>query len=319
MMRHVIKRLKEYFTFTKGERVGLLTLLIMIGIVLLLPFIIPERTDNISVADSINRIETEKYLKQLKLESEIAKSYNSDEDNILISLEPKLNNSPTISARSSPFKPFMFDPNTVSLAELIKMVFTEKQSVTIINYRLKGGRFKKKEDFNILYVVDDVIYKIFESYILIAPELKSSSFKEDAIKVDKPTQNAIELNSADSLELIKVNGIGPVFASRIIKYRQKLGGFYQKEQLMEIWGIDSVKFYDLSPQVKVDTSLIVKLSINTINLTDLKKHPYLNYYLAKAIIDKRIQKGSFKSYSEIEQAINDFKVFSRLKNYISVN
>ncbi len=239
------------------------------------------------------------------------------------------------------FKPRSFDPNTATAEDYIAMGFSEKQAAVIIRYRDKGGSFRVKEDFSKLYVVDSTTYKIFEPYIQIEnTEIanpkhslgnKSGAFQsndhtgyEDRDAGSPTTERLksktlIELNSADSVELIKIYGVGPVFASRIMKYRYKTGGFYSIEQLAEVYGIDSTRYAGIAPQVRVDTTLITKININTITLETLRRHPYFDYYTAKAIIDKRVQTGSFKTMDEIKQVLKGKDgLFERVKGYVLI-
>ena len=102
----------------------------------------------------------------------------------------------------------------------------------------------------------------------------------------------IELNSADTSSLISVRGIGHVFSRRILKYRKLLGGFYKKNQLLEVYGIDSIAFSNIEKQITVDTALIEKININTAEFKQALKHPYLKYEDVKAIFG--LKKGRKK-------------------------
>lgn len=102
----------------------------------------------------------------------------------------------------------------------------------------------------------------------------------------------IELNSADTLQLQELRGIGPSFARRIVKYREKLGGYYAKEQLMEVYGFTEQLYSQVEKHVTVDASKIRKLNINELDIAELKRHPYISFYEAKAIFDYRNSKSS---------------------------
>ena len=130
----------------------------------------------------------------------------------------------------------------------------------------------------------------------------------------------VELNSADSAALETVNGIGPAFASRIIKYRSRLGGFNSKEQLREVYGIDSAKYQALQSQVNVDAGSIQKININTAQFGDLKKNPYLSFKQMNALIQYRKQHGNYSSVADLRKVLilND-EVLARLAPYLSFN
>lgn len=109
----------------------------------------------------------------------------------------------------------------------------------------------------------------------------------------------LDINSADSAAMIKLHGVGPVFANRIIKFRDLLGGFYRKEQLFEVYGIDSVRAREIMSQVIIDTSTVVRININTITFKELLKHPYLDYENVKKIINPRQKDGPYSSPDDL--------------------
>ncbi len=102
----------------------------------------------------------------------------------------------------------------------------------------------------------------------------------------------LELNSADTLQLQELRGIGPGFARRIVKYREKLGGYYAKEQLMEIYGFTEELYGKVAPHITVDASKIRRLDVNTLGIAELKQHPYISFYEAKAMVEYRNSKPS---------------------------
>ncbi len=308
--------IRDYFTFTNSERNGVIILLCLILIVpLIISVSIPKKSDTV-YNDSLMRVETEAFLREIQNGRQYLAVVTTGKENN--------DNSKFISR----FKPFHFNPNTATLQDYCKMGFTERQSATIINYREKGGKFYKKEDFNKLYVVDEEAYKIFEPFIILPPDENKNSDKNPhkSPVADYPTSKGlssqsvnVEINSADSLELLTIRGIGPVFASRIIKYRNKLGGFASRQQLMDVYGLDSTRYPEISKQINVDTSLIRKIDINNIPLDQLQKHPYVGYRLAKAITDKRIQSGGFKSFNDLEKSLVSNKPrILKLKPYILI-
>jgi competence ComEA-like helix-hairpin-helix protein len=123
-----------------------------------------------------------------------------------------------------------------------------------------------------MYVISPETYAKLEPYIQIAPpqfEQKNTPIKASKVR--------IELNTADSLALDQVSGIGPAFASRILKYRERLGGFYALEQLKEVYGVDSVHFAQWLPQLALNTAVIRKIDINAASFEEFKRHPYLSY------------------------------------------
>jgi DNA uptake protein ComE-like DNA-binding protein len=130
----------------------------------------------------------------------------------------------------------------------------------------------------------------------------------------------LELNTIDSLELISINGIGPFYASQIINYRNKLGGFYKREQLMEIWKMKEETYQILMESLIIDTSTLQKIHLNTVSFEKLKNHPYLSYSQANSIVKMRTQLGRFDSIISIKKSklIND-DTFLRVRPYLSLD
>lgn len=131
---------------------------------------------------------------------------------------------------------------------------------------------------------------------------------------------SFELNTADSLDLVQLYNIGPVIARRILKYRSLLGGYVRKEQLREVYGIDSARYNDIAPHLTVDPSRITPIDINTADIDRLKRHPYLDYYQAKAIILLREEKGTYTGVRDILNIpIIDSETFTRIEPYLICN
>lgn len=128
----------------------------------------------------------------------------------------------------------------------------------------------------------------------------------------------IELNTADSAKLTELKGIGPAFARRIISYREHLGGFYSKEQLKEVFGIDSEKYAGMQTQIRVDPSHIRKVQINKVTFDELKRFPYLSFKQMNAIIQFREQHGEYQSMDDMRNvAILNEEILKKIKPYIN--
>jgi len=189
---------------------------------------------------------------------------------------------------------FPFDPNNLSVDQWKQLGLSERQATVIKHYEAKGGRFYKSEDVKKMFVISPEDYKRLLPYINI-PE---TEFAHKA----KPGE-IIELNTADSAKLTGLKGIGPAFAMRIVRYRGRLGGFFRKEQLKEIVGIDSLKFAGLSSQVSVDAAKVKKININTVSFNQLRLFPYLNYNQVNAIIQYRTQHGNYDSPADMKNIV----------------
>ena len=159
------------------------------------------------------------------------------------------------------YENFRFNPNTVSVDDLMRLGFSEKQAQSIDNYRKKGGRFRRKSDFARSYVVADSVFKRLEKYI------------------DIPL---IDINKADSATFETLPGIGKFFAARMVSYREELGGYSRPEQLMDIWHFDEEKFEGLKDLITLSPPEPYPLW--TLPESSLAKHPYIGKDAAHGII-----------------------------------
>jgi len=156
---------------------------------------------------------------------------------------------------------FRFDPNTVSVEDLQRLGFSGRQAVSIDNYRRKGGRFRRKEDFARSFVVSDSVFERLKGYI------------------DIPL---IDINSADSAALTALPGVGPYLAGKIVEYRERLRGYSFPEQLMDIYRLDSERFDGLKDLVTVGR--VRPYPIWTLPEDSLAMHPYIGRHTARSIV-----------------------------------
>jgi DNA uptake protein ComE-like DNA-binding protein len=236
----------------------------------------------------------------------------------------KIYNEPELSLVKPVF--FNFDPNRLSESNWLKLGLSYKQIKVIRNYESKGGKFYKKEDLKRIYSISEKQYIMLEPFIVIknADELSNKkTFKTNirsAAISDQIRRPGIEINASDSLELERIRGIGPAFALRIIKFRRRLGGFYRKEQLLEVYGMDSLKYDQLKDQIQVNTGLVRRLNINTFTFEEIRHHPYLTYKQMNAIIQYRTQHGLYKSIDDLRKiAILNEEIIRKIEPYFSFN
>ena len=127
----------------------------------------------------------------------------------------------------------------------------------------------------------------------------------------------VELNSADTAQLRCLYGIGPVFAARIVKYRQLLGGYVRKEQLLEVYGMDEERYAGIAANIVLDTASVTKLRVNDLSIAELKRHPY---YQAKAIVDFRNGGRRYHSMDNLRLvSLIDDETATKLQGYIQFN
>jgi competence ComEA-like helix-hairpin-helix protein len=371
-----VKFLKEYFNFSKGEKNGILFLMVIIVFLLFLPgiyklFRVDEKTDftvikkqieefcnsytmadsslsdqnnAVSQSDSLfrfdpNETDNEKWSRlgvsqklisiinnyrkkggRFNKKSDLKNIYGFP-DSIYGKLEPYIEiDSMTrsektmhVNGKNSNFRLFRFDPNTASDEDFNDLGLTKQQIKVIRNYQSKGGKFVKKEDFAVIYVISPEQFHRLEPYINIQAEEN----KPDTVT----SVNAliVEINSADTTELMQIKGIGKTLGSRILSYRTKLGGFVKKEQLLEVFGMKKDTYERIANQVTVDATTVKKININFAPAYELDRHPYLNYRQAKAVEQFRIQKGSYSSVSQLlEKNILTVETYNKIKDYLVV-
>ena len=142
-----------------------------------------------------------------------------------------------------------------------------------------------------------------------------------SFKYSRPEENLlIELNKADTFELQRLRGIGPGFAYRIIKYRDRLGGFVSKLQVMEVFGMDSSRFSMISDHIHADPSLVHPIDLNNATFKEMLAHPYFPFEITKAIMLYRKEHKLFKDPEELRSVAGiDDAVFRKIRTYISVH
>jgi DNA uptake protein ComE-like DNA-binding protein len=257
-----------------------------------------------------------------RTKEDLAKIYCISEDEFnqllpFIKIDTSRFISPELSAGISVLNPYFFDPNTVSREELFSMGMRESLINSIINYRKSGGRFYLKEDFRKIYTLTPEEINALEPFIVIsADSAGNGSFME----MESGDQISLDLNLSDTLDLQQLPGIGPSFASRIVKYREILGGYSRKEQLLEVYGIDSARYAGISKQVYVQALNLRKIDINLATIKDLMKHPYIEFYLAKSIVVHREKIGKYSRLEELLDARLIYKdLYDKIMPYLTLN
>jgi competence protein ComEA len=292
---------REYFTFNKRERNGILALLLIILIEIIYLniahlFYTPKSVDFSAFDDEMKALEFQSHSKKYSVK--------------------KTSFSKTLSLQ--PIAYFKFNPNKLSDEEWTRLGLSDKQIQVIKNYQKKGGKFYTKSDFKKMYCISEKQYLQLQDYIVI-PDSKDKSDEKVLLPVSQETKQIIvEINAADSLQLISINGIGSYYAKSIIQYRSRLGGFYSKQQLLEVNKFTEEKLSQIHQYITVDTMLIHKININTCSSKQLK-HPYLNWNQVNGIINYRNKHGNYKFVEDIRNTeLIDDTTYSKIKYYLTV-
>lgn len=206
------------------------------------------------------------------------------------------------------------DPNKATPNELRGMGFNNFQIKNIEKYCRKGGVFKTKEDLQKIYGIGPVFYEKIKGWIQIKENPGTVT-----LPTEEPVAGLIELNTADSALLLGLKGIGPVFASRIIRYRSLLGGFYHKRQLLEVYNFSRETYRGIEKYLSADSTLTVKLHLNFADARKLAKHPYFSKGVAEKIVAHRDRYGPYKSCNQLlAEDIIPAQLFYKIKWYVTI-
>ena len=286
------KQLKLFASFSAGERLSILILFVLLLVVWLLLFLMPMWSGN-TLAEKNAALQIVKSWEQEPRKKEVTTQI----DHVALNSAGKK----VVHAL------FLFNPNSVSEEQAIQLGMTTRQINNIFNYRSKGGVFRKKSDLGKLYAFDSLSYQRLKPYIDLPDSFvrQPKSFAErnhNSTYIRK--ELIVELNSADSAQLVALRGVGPYSASRILKHRNKLGGFVKTEQLKEVWGISDSMYQVILPQITLNAGIVQKIDINRATVEHLKNHPYVwKFALARAIVNYREQHGAFKTVKDMQDII----------------
>ena len=292
--------IREFFYLQKSDRKVILTLLVVIVAVFTMIFLTGGDDTATTTQQKANH------------KSYTPKSYNYS------SYTPKK------------VERFVFDPNTADSTQLLRLGLQPWQVKNIYKYRAAGGIYRKPTDFAKLYSLTVKQYRELEPYIRIssdylpastlvkengysqnAPKAKDSTNYQHPIKI-KETEHIV-LNTADTTSLITIPGIGPYYARKIVQYGNRLGGYVSVNQLDEIDDFPS----EAKKYLVINNPTPKKLNLNKLSLNELKRHPYINFYMAKDITDYRRLHGALKSLNDLRLS-KDFPsdVIKRLEPYV---
>lgn len=325
-LKHTIS---ELFSFSKKERIGFFVLLVAIIIVALLPFLKsqPVLLNNTPIDTAwmvaANSLQDKNNNRQPNSISNY--QYENTGGDQYTPTDQHLN---TMAIEGSMFS---FDPNTLDIKGFQKLGLRDKTIQTLLNYRNKGGKFRKPDDLAKIYGLRQYEFERLRPYITIAIRQNENSYpdyshtnseKNQPIAIDdsKPKfkLKTIEINSADAMAYESLYGIGTKLAARIINFRDKLGGFHSIEQVGETFGVPDSTFQKIKPQLQVNALVIKKININTVGYEELNNHPYVNSKTAFQILKYRKEKGAFSKIDDIKSLIQPNDEFEKIAHYIIV-
>ncbi|MFN4080376.1 MAG: helix-hairpin-helix domain-containing protein, partial [Saprospiraceae bacterium] len=226
---------------------------------------------------------------------------------------------------------FEFDPNTASASDFARLGLPEWLGARIEKYRDKGGVFRKPEDFAKIYGMRPEDFERLAPYLRIAPKERQVAYQpaEDPRPVMASGGESmgksggggpVDVNEAQIDDWVRLPGIGAVRAEKIIRFREKLGGFAEIEQVAETYGLPDSIYRQIRPMLVMGGAPLRKLNINTADVAALSAHPYLTRKQAELIVAFREQHGPYASTQDIFNILAlKREEIARAMPYLSVN
>ncbi|MCJ8291362.1 MAG: helix-hairpin-helix domain-containing protein [Crocinitomicaceae bacterium] len=209
-----------------------------------------------------------------------------------------------------------FDPNTYKIADWMMLGLSEKQAAIVV--RLSGRGFNSNADLERIFVLPKPAYELLKDSTFYPRPMNILSYQRNESSPDK-SKVSVNLNGGSHEEFERIRGIGSYFSKKIIDYRERLGGYIHKEQLLEIWKIDLVKYQEIEEFIYFGSEPVEKISINKASVEMLSKHPYINYKMANSIVKMRAQSGDYNEVKEIKRSkLIDEVTFVKIKPYLSL-
>ncbi len=189
-----------------------------------------------------------------------------------------------------------FDPNTATAETLQQLGIPERAVRAIINYREKGGKYRKKEDVKKIYSLPEAEYLRIAPYIHIGGAADTLSVRPGPIRA----MVSIDINTATVEEWRSLRGIGPAYAAKIVRFRELLGGFISVEQVAETRHLPDSTYQQIAPQLTL-SPIFRPLLINELSVDSLAAHPYIDRKSAQAMVAWRTQNGPFSGFEDLSK------------------
>jgi competence ComEA-like helix-hairpin-helix protein len=314
---HWKEHLKEYFSFSRKERTGIITLVFLIGITMFLPVFFhgaagdfPSLQDTSWIA-SLRKLER----KQAGQQHDSFRGYQPGQNARLYEYD-------RTETASGP-RLFYFDPNTLPERGWKDLGIRERTIQTILKYLDKGGRFHQPEDLQRIYGLRADEYNRLLPFVKIErtvpPLEKSPSYPQSFPKQKTISPAILDINTADTSAFIALPGIGSKLAGRIVNFREKLGGFYSIDQLKETYGLHDSTFEKIKLRLQLNTPISRRINVNIATPEELKAHPYLKYDIVRPLIAYRNEHGPFLALEELKKipAVTE-EVYEKIKPYLTL-
>lgn len=291
---------QDFFIFQKRSRLAILSIVVF----------------GMCVMGSVNLYYTIKYPL-----SEQVVEISSLEKKQMLQLEEKLKTKKNNATKWTLKLPAQkFDPNSYELEDWMNLGYSQKQAQAVVNYRNSGFEFRVKSDLKKLFIIDEKSYRKLYPYIDLPDSLSKNKPEIDKKSmVGEVKFVKLSLNKITKDELMQLRGVGSYYASKILNFRDALGGFVNLQQLYEVYHLPDSVVDQISTQLTVDTNIVKQRNINEINLAELKQHPYISYKLANSIIAFRKTHGAYSSIEDLKELVLiDAETFQKVRPYLKV-
>ncbi|OJV16719.1 MAG: DNA uptake-like protein [Dyadobacter sp. 50-39] len=319
MYQRVLNALQDFFGISRKEARGALAMMVCCVVIVWTPFLFrrwilpqipvdtppPERKVLDSIALLLEKQQANKGWSRRQYAPKEPAAFNPDQ-----------------------IKRVNFDPNAASVRELTEVGIPAFIARRIEKFRGKGGRFRQKEDLKKIYDFPPDLYVRLEKYIVIPDQKQAFAAGQNNSSRTYPNAaarrevrqgiQAFDINQCDTTALIRLKGIGSKLATRILKFRDGLGGFHSPDQFQEVYGLDSLALSELKRYAKV-LSGVRKISINVAAIEELGRHPYLrNRKQVQVLIRYRTEHGPFRSLDELRNVkVLDDATIQKIGPYLS--
>ncbi len=257
------------------------------------------------------------------------KTPNSQKDKVVVDtvLQNKFDSLKLMKAKSNKAytpKIYPFNPNFLKEGKAYRLGLSADEHDRLLDYRSKGQWINSAEDFQNVTKVSDELLNNIKTYFKFPDwvvEQQRQKISKPKIKTTLSFEEKLDLNAATLQDLQKINGVGEVLSSRIIRYRNKIGKFRSDIQLKDVYGLKPNVIERITAQITVKTNLNPpKININSASLIELAEIPYFDYELAREIFQfVKVNQGieSFEELSKLQQ-FPSHKI-DRIKLYLAIN
>ncbi len=300
--------IKDYFTFSAKERIAVTILLLLIGGFIALPYLFqPEKKkppEDAALHAQLAQLQQPSRQQDGKNEEDWQQPYQASSD-----ITPQQ------------YELFSFDPNTLEAKDWKRLGLSDKTIHTILNYRSKGGKFRTPEDLRKIWGLKKEIADRIVPFAKLPPlpVRPFNAYGQRQMISVPPITTPLDINTATPQQLMQVPGMDHSIPYRIISYRDKLGGFFNPDQVKQTYGMNDSVYRLIRPFLKTDSTTIPKININTCTVYQLNREPVISRNIAQAIIIYRNHHGAYQQVTDIRKiAFLTEEMFQKIAVYLTV-